>query len=407
MQKRDWEEFNCYLVLKVSSEALPEEIKSAWKKASLIHHPDRGGTEEEQKKINHAYRVLSDPIQRQEHDKYWIKNPLPGARSAGQPRPPQEKSTVHTAQSDRKAYPDKPFKGLRQRVLNQIELEKKKILEGIDDRIRNVKTELKQVLFKKRQEVLFAVFLIPILGYAANYLELQCVWLVAIYFGWKLLSSVFGVEVLNHRISILNFSPTYLDSVARKIAQESCDKDIAALQQSVSVLNRLSVLLSRQSTFNDSEEYVAQQLVAVFFLMGYKPSSYDRENRILNFLNGNKAFVVRFRHRSGAPMNIAYVEKLVSQMTLYGASKGFLFCSSNISPNAANYAKKNNISWYSLETMNSWIASVLSSDRSGPEGNILVDLIYIKTIIDSIVPIASIHHDSPSSRYTRKRYKNR
>lgn len=64
-----------YDILSINNNASPEDIKKAYRKASLKHHPDRGGNAEEFKKINRAYEVLSDPIQKREYD-YKQKNPF-------------------------------------------------------------------------------------------------------------------------------------------------------------------------------------------------------------------------------------------------------------------------------------------------------------------------------------------
>lgn len=57
-----------YNTLGVSGNATPEEIKKAYRKLSLLHHPDRNGNEETFKKINTAYETLSDPHKRNEYD---------------------------------------------------------------------------------------------------------------------------------------------------------------------------------------------------------------------------------------------------------------------------------------------------------------------------------------------------
>ena len=56
-----------YTILGVAKNATAEEIKRAFKKKAMQHHPDRGGDEAEFKKINEAYAVLSDPAKKQ-HD---------------------------------------------------------------------------------------------------------------------------------------------------------------------------------------------------------------------------------------------------------------------------------------------------------------------------------------------------
>jgi molecular chaperone DnaJ len=59
---------NLYDILGVSKSASSEEIKKAYKKLALQHHPDKGGDEEVFKKISGAYSVLSDEQKRAEYD---------------------------------------------------------------------------------------------------------------------------------------------------------------------------------------------------------------------------------------------------------------------------------------------------------------------------------------------------
>lgn len=57
-----------YEILKVSENATKEEIKQAYRKLALENHPDKGGNEEEFKKISLAYEVLSEDNKRKEYD---------------------------------------------------------------------------------------------------------------------------------------------------------------------------------------------------------------------------------------------------------------------------------------------------------------------------------------------------
>lgn len=57
-----------YEILGVSPTASKDEINSAYKKASLRAHPDKGGSEEDFKKINHAKSVLMDDDRRRMYD---------------------------------------------------------------------------------------------------------------------------------------------------------------------------------------------------------------------------------------------------------------------------------------------------------------------------------------------------
>ena len=62
-----------YQTLGVNRNASEQELKSAFKKLSMQHHPDRtGGSDEKFKQINEAYSTLKDPQKRQAYD-----NPQP------------------------------------------------------------------------------------------------------------------------------------------------------------------------------------------------------------------------------------------------------------------------------------------------------------------------------------------
>jgi molecular chaperone DnaJ len=66
MSKRDY-----YEVLGVSKSASADEIKKAFRRAAVQHHPDKeGGNEEKFKEINEAYDVLKDAQKRQRYDQF-------------------------------------------------------------------------------------------------------------------------------------------------------------------------------------------------------------------------------------------------------------------------------------------------------------------------------------------------
>ncbi|PKM98815.1 MAG: molecular chaperone DnaJ [Elusimicrobia bacterium HGW-Elusimicrobia-3] len=76
-----------YRILGVARNASSDEIKSAYRKLAMKHHPDRnqGNTESESvfKEINEAYEVLSAPEKRQVYDQYGAEGLKAGAGGRG------------------------------------------------------------------------------------------------------------------------------------------------------------------------------------------------------------------------------------------------------------------------------------------------------------------------------------
>jgi len=65
MAKRDY-----YETLGIDKSASADEIKKAFRKAAIEHHPDRGGDEAKFKELNEAYEVLKDPSKKQRYDQF-------------------------------------------------------------------------------------------------------------------------------------------------------------------------------------------------------------------------------------------------------------------------------------------------------------------------------------------------
>ena len=50
-----------YSTLGLQRNASEDDIKKAYRKMAMKHHPDRGGDEKAFKQVSEAYEILSDP----------------------------------------------------------------------------------------------------------------------------------------------------------------------------------------------------------------------------------------------------------------------------------------------------------------------------------------------------------
>src|SRR3989344_3563036 len=80
MAKRDY-----YEALGVGKSASPDEIKKAFRRLAVEHHPDRGGDEAKFKEINEAYEILKDSSKRQRYDQFGHAGVGSSAASEGGP----------------------------------------------------------------------------------------------------------------------------------------------------------------------------------------------------------------------------------------------------------------------------------------------------------------------------------
>lgn len=79
MSKRDY-----YEVLGVGKDASADEIKKAFRRLAVQHHPDKeGGDEAKFKELNEAYEVLKEPGKRQRYDQFGHAGVGGGADAAG------------------------------------------------------------------------------------------------------------------------------------------------------------------------------------------------------------------------------------------------------------------------------------------------------------------------------------
>lgn len=72
-----------YEVLGVARDASVDDIKKAYRKLAMQHHPDQGGDAEKFKEVNEAYQVLGDAQKRGQYDQFGNAGPGGGFGGGG------------------------------------------------------------------------------------------------------------------------------------------------------------------------------------------------------------------------------------------------------------------------------------------------------------------------------------
>ena len=74
-----------YDILGVERSASQKDIKKAYRKLALKHHPDKGGEEEKFKQISKSYETLSDPEKRKVYDTFGEAGAAAGPSAGSYP----------------------------------------------------------------------------------------------------------------------------------------------------------------------------------------------------------------------------------------------------------------------------------------------------------------------------------
>lgn len=69
-RKREVNNSKFYEILNLNKNCTTDEVKKAYRKLAIIHHPDKGGDQEKFKEISRAYEVLVDEDKRKLYDEY-------------------------------------------------------------------------------------------------------------------------------------------------------------------------------------------------------------------------------------------------------------------------------------------------------------------------------------------------
>jgi molecular chaperone DnaJ len=73
-----------YKTLGIDKSASKEDVKKAFRKLAMEHHPDKGGNAEKFKEVSEAYSVLSDDNKRAQYDSYGSAGPTGAGGFGGQ-----------------------------------------------------------------------------------------------------------------------------------------------------------------------------------------------------------------------------------------------------------------------------------------------------------------------------------
>jgi curved DNA-binding protein CbpA len=93
-----------YDLLGVPATSTTEEIRSAYRKLSKVHHPDLGGTADFFRRLHQGYELLTDPIRRAAYDQFLAMSAnyvLPEKEESGSREPEQKGPFVRAPYSPR------------------------------------------------------------------------------------------------------------------------------------------------------------------------------------------------------------------------------------------------------------------------------------------------------------------
>jgi ABC-type multidrug transport system fused ATPase/permease subunit len=430
MPSYNYTSINCYKVLEIPWNAGPNVIRQAFFRKSKQSHPDLGGSHEMQIKVNSAYEILSDPITRESHDRYW-KNSFEQVYS-NQTTGTQTEGKNHSINSF-----DKLYKRITDIFTNNVENIRKKHHAWVREKSTTYKQQYEnwhskmqsdfendvenyeKILVDKLENQNFyywGTIIISIVTMIASIILLSIINSTTFIFllvvltlcglVWALYKNNKNIWVHGSIFSItdpeigtkINKALLYnLNSKSFKVGNttitfqngnykeniDDCveaewtnyfqkeEKEILANKNYyMSMVAQICDIAGRSTTFDSSEEQAARRIATTFFFMGYIPIKYIDQARMFIMSDGLDNIAIRFRHRRGAPTNISYVRRMVEEMSAIKAYKGFLFCTPGLTDNARIFAKQHNITWYSLESMNRWIENVNLGSYDGPSGDI-------------------------------------
>ncbi len=325
-------------------------------------HPDRGGSNEAQARINYAYEILSDPVQRRRHD---------AALSAGTGHGPVKERyrSKHAEEWEKSFRKNKVKRNLKDRIREEVHKRSEEIRSGYGRTVDAVYADTCGSFEKIRGRCIISAAAACILT-AAGFMY-PLLWIGAVLSGYAMVRNArYGDS--DDSVFVLNPEWKYIlkRKARRKVTLES-EVLRAHLEDVSERVIQLFKDLRKQSGIKDKEKTVLRRILIHFFMMGYAPVSHDSEDRIITVSNGAETIAVRYRHRAGTPVNTAFIKKFYAYMEENNIQKGFLFAAPGLSGNAAALAEKHGIVHYTISDLNAWISRMTSGHYPGPRGDII------------------------------------
>merc|ERR1712137_186125 len=127
-----------YKLLGVERSASQRDIKKAYRKAAMIHHPDKGGDEEKFKEITKAYEALGDEEKRGLYDKYG-EEALEGGGGGGGVHPGDIFSELFGGGGGRRRGSGRPQKRRGEDVVFPLKVSLEDLYNGTTKKLRLTK----------------------------------------------------------------------------------------------------------------------------------------------------------------------------------------------------------------------------------------------------------------------------
>lgn len=384
MAEAAWREFNCYDVLGVAENATLAEIRAAYRDATRRAHPDRGGTHDDQVKVNLAFEVLSGGL-RPEHDAFWRTRRV--RRSASERSEPRRFTRTGNLENlwsrgGNSISDGRSGGGFVAAVEARLTQERQRLEGDLTYRERALIDEGTKKLARARVEALVA-FGLAVLG-AWGAFRLPLLWVFVVVVLVPLVRRIRGLTWQGQNFSVLALGQQAIQEHAHALAQASVERDAAPLAGHEQALAELKTLINQPSTATDTPVQLARRLSAAFFLIGYSPLRWQEEDDRLIVVRGESEVAIQVRPAAKQSLSVTQIDRLLSQLRAAKQREAYLFVLSKVSARARERAGESAVRCFDLTELNEWIPSLLSSGYRGPGGDSLNALTRLRHFIQGL-----------------------